>query len=104
MYTHSVVYLSDHIAYTHTHPHTHTHTHTHTHAQLISQGATSSGLSELIIAIGRSQDPYNLSEKIVPHLEVLLKNDVTNNEKCKNTHTETHTDSSPLLPMVHCGS
>ena len=42
-------------------------------SQLISQGAAASGLSELIVAIRRSQDPYNLSEKIVSHLEVLLK-------------------------------
>ena len=27
----------------------------------------------MIVAIRRSQDPYNLSEKIVPHLEVLLR-------------------------------
>ena len=40
--------------------------------QLISQGMASSGRNELIVAIGRSQDPYNLSEKLVPHLEVLL--------------------------------
>ena len=41
--------------------------------QLIAQGAASSGLSELIVAIGRSQDPYQLSEKVVPHLEVIFK-------------------------------
>ena len=41
--------------------------------QLISQGAASSGLNELIVAIGRSQDPYQLSEKVVPHLEAILK-------------------------------
>lgn len=41
--------------------------------QLISQGAASSGLSELIVAIGRSQDPYQLSEKVVPHLETIFK-------------------------------
>ena len=28
------------------------------------------------MAIGRSQDPYNLSEKLIPHLEVLLKIDI----------------------------
>ncbi len=33
----------------------------------------SSGLSELIVAIGRSQDPQGLSEKLVPHLDALLK-------------------------------
>lgn len=41
--------------------------------QLISQGAASSGLSELIVAVGRSQDPYQLSEKVVPHLEAIFK-------------------------------
>ncbi len=41
--------------------------------QLISQGAASSGLNELIVAIGRSQDPYQLSENIVPHLETIFK-------------------------------
>jgi len=44
--------------------------------KLIAQGAASSGLNELIVAIGRSQDPYNLSEKLIPHLEVLLKIDI----------------------------
>lgn len=44
--------------------------------QLISLGAASSGLSELIVAINRSQDPYKLSDKLIPHLEVLLKVDV----------------------------
>ncbi len=33
----------------------------------------SSGLSELIVAIGRSQDPYQLSEKVLPHLETILR-------------------------------
>lgn len=56
-------------------PHTYTCTCT-LYTQLISQGAASSGLSELIIAIGRSQDPYDLSERIVPHLELLLKIDI----------------------------
>ena len=28
------------------------------------------------MAIGRSQDPWDLSEKIIPHLEVLLKVDI----------------------------
>lgn len=41
--------------------------------QLVSQGVASSGLSELIVAIGRSQDPQSLSEKLVPHLDALLK-------------------------------
>ena len=41
--------------------------------QLIAQGAASSGLSELIVAVGRSQDPYQLSEKVVPHLETIFK-------------------------------
>ncbi len=41
--------------------------------QLIAQGAAASGLSELIVAIGRSQDPYQLSEKVVPHLETIFK-------------------------------
>lgn len=45
--------------------------------QLISQGAASSGLSELIVAIGRSQDPYQLSEKVIPHLEVIFKVPIT---------------------------
>ena len=54
-------------------PHTHPHP---TCPQLIAQGAASSGLNELIVAIGRSQDPYNLSEKLIPHLEVLLKIDI----------------------------
>ena len=44
--------------------------------QLISLGAASSGLSELIVAINRSQDPYKLSDEIIPHLETLLKVDV----------------------------
>ena len=35
-----------------------------------------SGLSELIVAIRRSQDQHNLLEKIVPHLETLLKVDI----------------------------
>ena len=39
----------------------------------MSQGVASSGLSELIVAIGRSQDPQGLSEKLVPHLDTLLK-------------------------------
>lgn len=39
----------------------------------MSQGVASSGLSELIVAIGRSQDPQSLSEKLVPHLDALLK-------------------------------
>ena len=43
------------------------------HLQLVSQGVASSGLSELIVAVGRSQDPYNLSEKLIPHLDALLK-------------------------------
>ncbi len=55
----------------------------YTPPQLISQGATSSGLDELVIAIRRSQDPYSLSEKILPHLETLQRNDVTNNETCE---------------------
>lgn len=44
--------------------------------QLTSLGAAASGLSELIVAINRSQDPYKLSDKIIPHLEILLKVDV----------------------------
>ena len=51
-------------------------THTHTHTQLISQGAASSGLSELIVSIERSKDSYKLSEKIIPQLEVLLRVDI----------------------------
>lgn len=52
--------------------------------QLISQGAASTGLSELIVAIGRSQDPYQLSEKVIPHLEVIFKVPI-NSEKSKLT-------------------
>ena len=44
--------------------------------QLLSQGVATSGLSELIVAIRRSQDQHNLLEKIVPHLETLLKVDI----------------------------
>ena len=61
----------------------HIHIHIHTHI-LIAQGAASSGLNELIVAISRSQDPYNLSEKLIPHLEVLLKIDI-NIDKSEST-------------------
>ena len=57
--------------------------------QLISLGAASSGLSELIVAINRSQDPYKLSDKLIPHLEVLLKFDV-NIDKSKSTLKAMH--------------
>ena len=50
--------------------------HTHTHAQLLSLGIATSGLSELIVAIRRSQDQHSLLEKIVPHLEKLLQVDI----------------------------
>jgi len=36
------------------------------------------------VAISRSQDPYNLSEKLIPHLEVLLKIDI-NIDKSEST-------------------
>ena len=48
--------------------------------QLVAQGAASSGLSDLIISIGRSQDPYQLSEKVLPHLETILKVQVDKGE------------------------
>jgi RING finger/CCCH-type zinc finger protein len=44
--------------------------------KLLSQGIATSGLSELIVAIRRSQDQHNLLEKIVPHLEKLLHVDI----------------------------
>jgi hypothetical protein len=44
--------------------------------KLLSQGIATSGLSELIVAIRRSQDQHNLLEKIVPHLEKLLRVDI----------------------------
>lgn len=55
-------------------------------SQLISLGAASSGLSELIVAINRSQDPYKLSDKIVPHLETILKIDV-NIDKSEHSYS-----------------
>ena len=39
--------------------------------QLIAIGCTSGGVNELVIALERAQDPYNLSEMVSP-LEELL--------------------------------
>jgi RING finger/CCCH-type zinc finger protein len=44
--------------------------------KLLSLGIATSGLSELIVAIRRSQDQHSLLEKIVPHLEKLLRVDI----------------------------
>ena len=41
--------------------------------QLVSLGVGSSGISELIVAIGRSRDQYNLNERLVSHLDALLQ-------------------------------
>ena len=41
--------------------------------QLVSLGVGSSGISELIVAIGRSRDQYNLNERLVSHLDTLLQ-------------------------------
>lgn len=30
-------------------------------------------MNELIVAIGRSQDPYKLNEQLIPHLEALIQ-------------------------------
>ena len=48
--------------------------------QLVTQGVASCGLNELIVAISRAQDPYNLSERIIQPLEILLKLDMNSDQ------------------------
>ena len=57
--------------------------------QLIAMGCTAGGVNELVIALERAQDPYNLSEMVTP-LEELLnrklvsdKIDKSNNGMCQ---------------------
>jgi RING finger/CCCH-type zinc finger protein len=61
--------------------------------KLVSQGVGSSGLSELIVAIGRSQDPYNLNERLISHLDNLLKLNIT---------SERTTEEDDIITYENC--
>ena len=115
-YVHVIIYLHVYVLGTHfriyppqpcTHIHTHTLTPSHPHtlppSQLIALGAASSGLSELIVAIGRSQDPYDLSEHIVPQLECLLKLDFSAEKGQCCTSQQRNNDSSDNNDSVILG-
>ena len=57
--------------------------------QLIAMGCTSSGVNELVIALERAQDPYNLSDMVSP-LEELLNRKLDNDKNSSGMY-ELHT-------------